>query len=67
MLVGNHFLEQWDPIVVAGLLFVAKEMSHVSQQNAIMSCFHEIARTTHLPVERDVAGLQEEWRAIYEK
>jgi hypothetical protein len=67
MLVGNHFREQWDPIVIAALLFVAKEMSHVSQQNAILACFQEIARTTHIPMEGDVAGLREGWRAVYEK
>jgi hypothetical protein len=67
MLVGNYFREQWDPIVIAALLFVAKEMSHVSQQNAIMSIFQGIARTTYLPVEGDVVGLQEGWRAIYGK
>jgi hypothetical protein len=67
MLVGNHFREQWDPIAVAALIFVAKEMSHASQQNATMSCFQEVARTTHIPVERDIAGLREGWRLIYER
>jgi hypothetical protein len=66
MLVGNHFREQWDPIVVAALIFVAKEMSHVSQQDAILPCFQEIERTTRIPVEQDVAGLREGWRLIHE-
>jgi hypothetical protein len=67
MLVGNHFREQWDPVAVAALVFVAKEMSHVSQQNTILSCFQEVARTTHIPTEKDIASLLEGWRLIYER
>jgi hypothetical protein len=66
MLAGNHFREQWDPVAVAALIFVAKEMSHVSQQNAILACFEEVARTTHIPMEKDVDGSREGWRLMYE-
>jgi hypothetical protein len=66
MLVGNQFREQWDPITIAALLFVAKEMSHASQQNAILACFQEVVRTTHIPMEKDVASLREGWRLVYE-
>jgi hypothetical protein len=66
LLVGNHFRQQWDPVAVAALIFVAKEMSHVSQQNAILACFQEVARTTHIPMEKDVDGLREGWRLMYE-
>jgi hypothetical protein len=59
MLVGNHFRGQWDPVAVAALVFVAKEMSHVSQQTAILSCFQEVARTSHIPVENDIVSLRE--------
>lgn len=65
MLVGNHFREQWDPIAVAALVFVAKEMSHISQQNVILPCFHEVARTTRIPTEEDTASLREDWRQMY--
>jgi hypothetical protein len=64
MLVGNHFNEQWDPIVIAALLFIAKEMSHASQQEALLSCFNEILNTTQIPVEKDVADLRARWKLI---
>ena len=67
MLVGNHFNEQWDPIVVAALIFIAREMSHVSQQKALLQCFGEIARTTHIPVGEDVARLRESWQLIHDR
>lgn len=67
MLVGNHFHEQWDPIVVAALIFVAREMSHVSQQRAILPCFQAIAHTTNIPVDEDVARLRESWRLIHDQ
>lgn len=64
MLAGNHFHEQWDPIAIAALLFVAREMSHASQQEALLFCLQEVARTTQIPVERDVASLRECWRLV---
>lgn len=63
MLVGNHFHEQWDPVAIAALLFIAKEMSHACQQEALLSCLQEAVRTTQIPVERDVARLRECWAA----
>jgi len=65
MLIGNHFHEQWDPIAIAALLFIAREMSHASQQEALLSCLREVVRTTQIPVEGDVADLRECWRRMY--
>lgn len=67
MLVGNRFYEQWDPIVIAASLFVAKEMSHISQQKALSLCFQEITRTTQIPIEKDIAGLHASWRLILQE
>ncbi|KAI5194518.1 hypothetical protein E4T38_09551 [Aureobasidium subglaciale] len=64
MLVGNHFNEQWDPIVIAALLSVAKELSHPSQQEALLSCFNEISRTTRIPIEKDLTELRTCWQSI---
>ncbi|KAI4851291.1 hypothetical protein E4T44_02220 [Aureobasidium sp. EXF-8845] len=64
MLVGNHFNEQWDPIVIAALLSIAKEMSHPSQQEALLSCFREISKTTQIPIETDVSNLCARWQLI---
>jgi len=65
MLIGNHFQEQWDPIAIAALLFVAREMSHASQQEALLSCLQEVVRTTQIPLESDVASLRECWRRMH--
>jgi hypothetical protein len=67
MLAGNHFPEQWDPIVIAALLFVAKEMSHVSQQEVLVSCLQEAAHATGIPLGRDIASLRVCWRSIYQE
>lgn len=64
MLVGNHFNEQWDPIVIAALLLIAREMSHPSQQEALLSCFNEVSKTTQIPVEKDMADLRTRWQSI---
>ncbi|KAK6004940.1 hypothetical protein QM012_007719 [Aureobasidium pullulans] len=64
MLMGNHFKEQWDPIAIATLLFIAKEMSHPSQQEALLSCFREISTTTKIPIEQDIANLRVRWQSI---
>ncbi|KAG9584309.1 hypothetical protein KCV04_g10659, partial [Aureobasidium melanogenum] len=66
MLVGNHFNEQWDPIVIAALFSIGKEMSHPSQQEALLSCFDEIPKTTHIPAEKDLADLRARWQSIQE-
>jgi hypothetical protein len=67
MLVGNHFPQQWDPITIAALLFIAKEMSHVSQQQALLSCLQEGARTTQISVEREIASIRARWQLIHEQ
>lgn len=64
MLIGNHFNGQWDPIAIAALLLIAKEMSHPSQQEALLSCFHEISKTTEIPIEKDIANLRARWQSI---
>lgn len=64
MLVGNHFNEQWDPIVIAALFSISKEMSHPSQQEALLSCFREVSKTTQIPIEKDIANLRARWQSI---
>jgi len=64
MLVGNHFKEQWDPIVIAALLFIAREMSHSSQQEALLSCFDEISSATQIPVAEEIGNLRARWQSI---
>jgi hypothetical protein len=67
MLAGNHFPEQWDPIVIAALLFVAKEMSHVSQHEVLLSCLQEAAHATGIPLDGDIASIRACWRSIYQE
>ncbi|KAI9167946.1 Nitrilase [Paramyrothecium foliicola] len=61
----NNFDEQWDPIVVSSLLFIAKEMTHKSQQEALISCLGRITSVTQIPLEEEVAKLRTFWRLSY--
>ncbi|KAK2595015.1 hypothetical protein QQS21_007269 [Conoideocrella luteorostrata] len=58
----NDFAEQWDPILVAALLLIARDLTHASQQSALMTCLQKVTAGTGLRLEREVEELQEHWR-----
>ncbi|KAF4459274.1 hypothetical protein FALBO_13973 [Fusarium albosuccineum] len=60
--VWNSFSEQWDPIVIAALLRVAKEMTHTSQQEMLSICFQRITDTTKIPLDEEMTDLRMHWR-----
>lgn len=60
---SNRFLEQWDPIVIATLLYVARGMTHPSQQGAIMDCLGNISADTGISLEVEKRQLQSHWSA----
>lgn len=62
IMVWNNFDEQWDPIVVASLLFIAREMTHISQQESLLSCLKRVANITRIPLEEEIANLRTYWR-----
>jgi hypothetical protein len=61
--VWNSFPEQWDPLVVAALLRAAREMTHASQQEALLTCFQRIMDVTKLPLDEEISNLRLYWRS----
>lgn len=59
---SNDSLEQWDPILVAGLLLIAREMTHESQQTVLLERLRRITATTGINLERETEALQSVWR-----
>ncbi|KAJ6015300.1 hypothetical protein N7540_009891 [Penicillium herquei] len=60
--VSNDSPEQWDPILVAGLLLIAKGMTHQSQQKVLLERLKIITSTTGMNLERETETLQAAWR-----
>lgn len=57
----NEFAEQWDPILVAALLHIARDMTHQSQQMALRRCFHSIRVGTGINLDRELNDLEAHW------
>ncbi|CAG8909900.1 unnamed protein product [Penicillium egyptiacum] len=65
---SNDSPEQWDPILVASLLTIAKEMTHESQQSVLLDRFSRITATTGIKLDRETEALQAAWNlARYEE
>ncbi|KGO66629.1 hypothetical protein PEX1_064660 [Penicillium expansum] len=65
---SNDSPEQWDPILVASLLTIAKEMTHESQQAVLLKRFSRITATTGINLDRETEALQAGWNlARYEE
>ncbi|CAI7661965.1 unnamed protein product [Penicillium palitans] len=65
---SNDSPEQWDPILVASLLTIAKEMTHESQQAVLLERFSRITATTGIKLDRETDALQASWNlARYEE
>jgi hypothetical protein len=57
----NNFPDQWDPVVVATVVRIARDMTYPSQQEALLSCFQRIGDATKIPLQREIADLQQFW------
>ncbi|KIL94105.1 hypothetical protein FAVG1_02667 [Fusarium avenaceum] len=57
----NNFSDQWDPVVVATVVRVARDMTYPSQQEALLSCFQRIGDATRIPLQSEIADLQQFW------
>lgn len=65
---SNDSPEQWDPILVASLLTIAKDMTHKSQQAVLLERFSRITATTGIKLDRETNTLQTAWKlARYEE
>jgi hypothetical protein len=58
---SNDFPEQWDPILVTGLILIAKDMTHGSQQSAILERLRRITATTGIKLDQEIDVLKSGW------
>ena len=59
---SNDSPEQWDPILVASLLLIAREMTHESQQAVLLERLRRITATTGINLEQETVALQSVWK-----
>ncbi|KFY03134.1 hypothetical protein V490_00281 [Pseudogymnoascus sp. VKM F-3557] len=58
---SNDSLEQWDPILVAGLLLVAKEMTHESQQSLVLNQLGRVTAMVGIKLDCEIEALKSGW------
>lgn len=61
IVASNDSPEQWDPILIAGLLRIAREMTHESQQGVLSERLSRIAEATGINLEQETEALQFVW------
>jgi hypothetical protein len=59
---SNDTVEQWDPILVAALLLIAKDMTHHLQQSAVLNRLQRITELTGINLDYEIESLQSQWR-----
>ncbi|OQD89053.1 hypothetical protein PENANT_c003G00081 [Penicillium antarcticum] len=65
---SNDSPEQWDPILVASLLIIARDMTHESQQAVLLERLARITGTTGIKLDHETEALQATWNmARYEE
>lgn len=58
---SNDAPEQWHPIVVAGLLLSARQMTHESQQTVLLERLDTVRNVTGLNLDTEVNALRATW------
>jgi hypothetical protein len=58
---SNDYLEQWDPILVAGLLLTAKLMTHEAQQSVLLGLLERVTAMTGIKLDREIEALTSGW------
>jgi hypothetical protein len=61
IVTSNETLDQWDPVLIAGLLLVAKEMTHETQQSSMLDCLRKVTTMTGIRLDHETAVLKAEW------
>ncbi|XXG96259.1 hypothetical protein Hte_002540 [Hypoxylon texense] len=57
----NDFADQWDPILIAGLLLISKDMTNKAQQDTLLACLGKISDTTGIRLREEIDALQSHW------
>jgi hypothetical protein len=58
---SNELFEQWDPVMIAGLLLTAREMTHESQQSVLLDQLGMVTSMTGIKLDREVEILKSGW------
>jgi hypothetical protein len=58
---SNRFPEQWDPIVIAAIFYVARGMTHPTQQNAMIDCLRDASSETGFDLGAETQQLRSRW------
>jgi hypothetical protein len=58
----NDFAEQWDPVLIAGLLLIAPNITHNSQQEVLLQCLRRASRATGLDLSDEILNLKICWQ-----
>lgn len=64
--VWNTYKEQWDPILLGAVLFIAEDMTHPAQQRAIEDCLQRISREVGVDLRQETTDLGHIWKAFQE-
>ncbi|RHZ43906.1 uncharacterized protein CDV56_102381 [Aspergillus thermomutatus] len=59
---SNDTVEQWDPILIAALLLIAKDMTHHLQQSAVLNRLRRVTVLTGINLDYEIESLQSQWR-----
>lgn len=57
----NDFAEQWDPVLISGVLLIAPEMTHAAQQQVLLQCLRRARSATGLDLTGEINSLKDAW------
>lgn len=57
----NDFREQWDPVLIAGLIHIGPRVTHESQQEALLNCLARASTATGLGLDQEIESLRSVW------
>ncbi|KAM3487107.1 hypothetical protein MY3957_009598 [Beauveria namnaoensis] len=63
IITSNEFPEQWDPVVIASALHIAKDITHSAQQQAMLACLQNITFQAGIPLGEEEQQLRAIWAA----
>lgn len=55
--------EQWDPVLVSGLVLIAKDFTHKAQQSSILDILRNVSANTGMNMDHDIETLRRGWTA----
>ena len=57
----NEFEEQWDPVLIAALLFIGPRLTHQAQRDVVLDCLNRASEMTGLVLNNDINSLKATW------